>query len=409
MLLSEKYAPTSLNGIVGNDEAIKRIVSFGAEAQAGKIGNPIMIYGNPGIGKTAAAHALAYSNGFDLIELSASDYRSSEMLEKKLLPANSTRNLFNRKIMILFDEIDEISAKFDKGVEQSLLKLIKTRRHPVVLTANDFWNRNILFLRNEVEKVEFKNPRKTDVVKLLVNVLEKEGKSVDLLIVNEIAQRSSGDIRGALNDLEFMMDSPKELMEFMGARDRKVEVFKVLDKIFFSKSFDIARNAMFSSDVDLGTMINWLEQNIPVRYMSKKGKIDAYENLARASMFNDKASRVNYYGYLRYASVIMSAGVAVSNDGSVSMLRNYTFPSNIKYMSVSKGDRNALSKIAAKLSPILHTSKKGILNSYLPMLKIMIDKAKTDYGKERVDEFMMSSFRLEPEEVDKISEYYQFR
>ncbi|MDE1851141.1 MAG: replication factor C large subunit [Candidatus Micrarchaeota archaeon] len=409
MLLSEKYAPTTLSGIVGNEDSVKRLVSFGAEAQAGKIGNPIMICGNPGVGKTAAAHALAYSNGFDLIELSASDYRSAEMLGKKLMPANSTRNLFNRKIMILFDEIDEISSRFDKGVESSLLKLIKARKHPIVLTANDFWNRNILFLRNEVEKLEFKNPKKPEVVKLLVDVLEKEQKTVDLLIVNEIAQRSGGDIRAALNDLEFMIDSPKELMEHMGSRDRKVEVFKVLDKIFFSRSFDIARNAMFSSDVDLGTMINWLEQNIPIRYISKKGKSAAYESLAKASMFNDKASRVNYYGYLRYASVIMSSGVAIANDGSVSMLRSYSFPSNIKYMSVSKKDREALGKIAAKLSPILHTSKKGILNSYLPMLKVMIDKARTDYGKDKVDDFMMNSFRLEPEEIDKISDYYQLR
>ena len=45
-----------------------------------------MICGPSGTGKTSAAHAVAYSNGFDIIELNASDYRDSDTLGKKILP-----------------------------------------------------------------------------------------------------------------------------------------------------------------------------------------------------------------------------------------------------------------------------------------------------------------------------------
>lgn len=409
MLLCDKYAPNSLGAVVGNEEAVKRLLNFAAGTQVGKVGKPIMIYGNSGIGKTAAAHALAYSNGFDLLEFNASDYRDAETLGKRLLPAMGTRNLFNRKILVLFDEIDELSSKYDSGVEAIVLNLVKNSKYPVLFTANDFWNRKIAFLRDHVERLEFKKPKKSDVIKVMENVLAQEGKTMDKKIIDEIAGRSSGDIRGALNDLELMFDSNLELLEYMGTRDRKMEVFAVLDKIFLSSDFDIPRNAVANSDVDLDMLINWVEQNIPSKYLSKNGKREAYEQLSRASMFSEKASRVNYYGYLRYASVILSAGISMANDGAVSMITPYSFPARIRQMSITKKDRNALSEIAAKLSPILHTSKKGVISSYLPMLKVMIDKASPEYDKERIDEFMQGLFRLDADEVDKIREYYQFR
>jgi hypothetical protein len=37
-------------------------------------------------------------------------------------------------------------------------------------------------------------------------------------------------------------------------------------------------------------------------------------------MFNEKASRKSYYGYLRYASILLSSGVSLANNGNASML-----------------------------------------------------------------------------------------
>ncbi|MGC8694778.1 MAG: AAA family ATPase, partial [Candidatus Micrarchaeia archaeon] len=86
-----------------------KLEQFAIECHSGKKPKPLIIYGPPGTGKTTAAHALAYSNGFELIELNASDYRDKEKLEKLLLPASTSQGLFKRKILILLDEIDELS------------------------------------------------------------------------------------------------------------------------------------------------------------------------------------------------------------------------------------------------------------------------------------------------------------
>ena len=201
----EKYAPIPLNMIIGNRNQIDRLINYGAEVQSGKKQRPLLIYGPTGTGKTAAAHAFAYSNGFEIIEFDASDYRDAETLQKRLLPATTSRNLFGSKIIVIFDEIDEISARFDKGIEGILTKLFRESKCPVILTANDYWSRSLVFLREYVERIEFKKPSANDVVSLMNNILAKEGISMDKATVDIIANRANGDVRAALNDLEALV------------------------------------------------------------------------------------------------------------------------------------------------------------------------------------------------------------
>ena len=56
-------------------------------------------------------------------------------------------------------------------------------------------------------------------------------------------------------------------------------------------------------------LLKWVDQNIPVRYLSKKDVANAYSVLALASRFNNNATRTNYYGYLRYSNDLMSGTV----------------------------------------------------------------------------------------------------
>ena len=164
-------------------------------------------------------------------------------------------------------------------------------------------------------RVDFKRPDQTDVAALLERVSKAENKEISKEIIAEIVKRSNGDVRAALNDLEMMFDADPELIEYLGMRDRKSEIFKVLDRIFLSANFDVARNSLISSDVEIDMLINWVGQNIPNKYTSKFGISEAYENLSKASMFNEKASRKSYYGYLRYASILLSSGVSLSSTG----------------------------------------------------------------------------------------------
>ncbi len=406
-MLSDKYTPYTLNGIIGNKAAVARVQQFGADSQLGKHPRPIMIYGPSGTGKTVAARALAYMSGFEIMELNSSDYRDVETLTNKVLPASRTKGLFSKRILILFDEIDELSGKFDSGAERVINQLVRESRHPIIFTANDYWDRKISFLRNSVDKVEFRKISNDTLLAYLKGILVKEGKSVDEHTLAEIAKRSDGDVRGALNDLELMIDAHPDLMESLGMRNRKMQIFGVLDRIFFSSSFESARLAITNSDIDMGMLINWIDENIPNRYRTKKEIMESYANLSKASSLYERASRINYYGYLRYASVMLSSGVSLSSSGNASMLTPYSFPARIQHMSRVKKDKGEMTAIAIKLTRYLHSNTKEIIRTTLPLISAMIEQAKKEPGVD-VHEFMQRAFALEPEETDAITKHFKF-
>jgi replication factor C large subunit len=401
-LLSDKYAPTTLNGIIGNYSAVKRLEEFAIKIHKGERTKPVMIFGATGTGKTSAAHALAYGNGFELLELNSGDYRNTETLKKVLLPAARSRGLFSRNIMIFLDEVDELSKKFDAGAESVISQLIRESRQPIVFTATDFWDQKISFLRNAVDKVEFKKATSSEIIKLLEKIVKGENTEISKDVVQEIARRSDGDIRGAINDLEAMLGADASLLESLGMRDRKIEVFGVLDRIFTSGDFNRPRNAVAKSDIDIGMLINWIDENIPKRYPIRSDISNAYQNLSKASLFYEKAGRKSYYGYYRYASILASSGVSMSNSGRVTMLKQYDFPSNIRYLSSSKKDRNAMNSIAERLAPILHTNKKYIIHNYMPMLKTAIEGSIKREGVERTKEIISMQFNLYEDDMEII-------
>lgn len=395
MLLCEKYTPYTLNGFVGNADAITKLKEFGNTVQQGKRPKPIIVYGPSGTGKTSAVRALAASNGFELLELNASDYRDFETLKKKLLPAASSRGLFNSTVLILFDEIDELSKQFDKGAESAVAQLLREAKQPVVFTANNFWNQRISFLREHVDRVEFKKVSKSTIFEYLKKIAKSEKKAIDDSVLAELAERSDGDVRGAINDLEVVLYGSADIMQNLGIRSHKLEIFRVLDKVFTSNSFFEAKSAVDNADTDLGMLLNWVEENVPSRYSVKSDMDNAYATLADASRFYEMAERVRYYGYLRYAAVLASSGVSLSGEGRARFIAPYAFPSKIKYLSATKAKRNIESNIAEKLR-VLHTNKKEIIASYIPLFKILWKEA----GEKRREELseVFEALELEKEE-----------
>ncbi|MEM0200948.1 MAG: replication factor C large subunit, partial [Candidatus Micrarchaeaceae archaeon] len=394
--------PKTVNGIIGNNDAVTKLIEFAGKIHSKQKPRPTILFGPSGTGKTASAHAVAYGNGFELLELNASDYRDVDTLRKRLKPASESRGLFNKNILILLDEIDELSKKLDTGAEKVVRELIKTSKQPIIFTATDFWNKDISYLRMLVDKIEFKKVNNNELKNYLLDILKKENATMKDEVVEKIVIRSNGDVRGAINDLEIMIGANEELIENIGIRDKKIEIFWILDKIFLSNNFDISRNAVTKSDLDIGMLINWVDENITKRYQSKRDVDEAYSNLALASKYYERASRTNHYEYFKYASVLSSSGITISNKGRTSMLKQYTFPSNIRYMSTTKEERSNLKSIADRLSPLLHTNRKKIISNYIPILKIAIEDSIKKYGKEQTLSNIAFTMGLFQEDIEII-------
>ncbi len=398
MLLYEKYTPHTLKELIGNRLSVEKLRQFGADIKSGKRPKPIMVYGPSGTGKTASIRALANENGFEMLELTSSDYRDAETLRKKLLPAAKTRGLFSNTTLILFDEIDELSSRFDKGAESVILQMLRESRQPIAFTASDFWDQRISFLRNHVERAEFKKVEIKEIIAYMRGIVKAEKQEAEEGALREIAYRSDGDVRAALNDLQMVLMGGNDIIDNLVVRNRKLEVFRVLDRIFMTNSFANAKTAIESSDIDVDMLINWVDENIPNRYWVKQSIDLAYDHLSFASRFFEMAERMRYYGYIKYSNSGI-AGVSISSGGNMKYVSPYAFPSKVKYLSVTKEARGMQSRIAMKLSPYLHTNRHEIISSYLPLFKNLFGNM-ADEKKETLTDSLENDFKLEKEEIE---------
>src|SRR5437667_11903179 len=80
---AEKYRPKTLDEIVGNPTAVAELRKW---ASAWDKGRPdkraVILQGDPGIGKTSAALALANEMRWSAIEMNASESRNAEAIRK---------------------------------------------------------------------------------------------------------------------------------------------------------------------------------------------------------------------------------------------------------------------------------------------------------------------------------------
>ena len=398
------YEVSSLKEIVGNSASLKRMIKFADDINLKNKRIPLLISGPPGIGKTVAVYLLAKKYNWNIIELNASDYRDTDSINKLIVSAN-TRDIFGKKNLIFFDEIDELMPKFDKGAEPAIIKLINNSKMPIIFSANNRWNKKIIFLRNKSESIEFKALTENDIKVVLNELIErlslKKKYNISEAMITAIAKICKGDARSAINDLFAMLGSNSSDMEEIGMRDRKANIFESLDKIFLSNTLTAPLVAAAMVDVDNKMLLNWLDQNIPNRYINALDKYNAFQMLSKASIFYSRALRTQYYIYWRYMNIFMSSGIALSKTNYPSTLKRYEFPKIILELSGSKNERDIKNVIANKLKKVIHSNKKRIINEEMKVIANIIKSSDDD----KILEFLEFYLKLEPKEIKWLKEY----
>ncbi|MEM0149272.1 MAG: replication factor C large subunit [Candidatus Micrarchaeaceae archaeon] len=407
MPIDDFYSVERLDDLVGNEDSIKKLELYASEIESGRKRKPLLVYGPSGTGKTAAVGLLAKKNRWNIIEFNAGDYRDSESISSKLLPAATSTALFRKHNLILLDEIDELAMRFDKGASAAIIELIEKSRHPIVFTANDRWSQKISFLRDKVDYVEFYKIDRKDMLKLLKRLCLKHAISASEDNLNFIVGLSNGDARSAINDLLAIADTEGDASELIGVRDRKIDIFNLLDHIFMANSFAGPLRALSSVDMQNDMLLNWVEENLPSRYTNAEDLSNGFDMLARASMFYSIASRSQYYTYWRYANAFMASGVALAKERNADTLRRYAFPRVIKSLSATKLGRGRAAAIAAKLQRTFHSSRRRIISSEMHMIaqqargallggtakEDLYDRLEFMYGLGRQDqEYLMENF-----------------
>ncbi|CAN8252524.1 unnamed protein product [Cochlearia groenlandica] len=322
---TEKYRPKVPNEIVGNQTLVTQLHNwlshwhdqFGGTGNKGKgkkvndagAKKAILLSGTPGIGKTTSAKLVSQMLGFQAVEVNASDSRGKadskiakgiggsnantvkELVNNESMAANMDRSKHPKTVLIM-DEVDGMSAG-DRGGVADLIASIKISKIPIICICNDRYSQKLKSLVNHCLPLNFRKPTKQQMAKRLIHIAKAEGVEANEIALEELAERVNGDIRLALNQLQYMSlsmsvikydDIRQRLLS--SAKDEDISPFTAVDKLFGYNGGKLRmdeRMDLGMSDYDLVPLL--IQENYINYRPSSTGKDESkrMEAIARAA------------------------------------------------------------------------------------------------------------------------------
>jgi replication factor C small subunit len=197
----EKYRPSRLADIVGQDEIVERLSSY---VKSGNLPH-LLFTGSAGVGKTTAAVTLAReffkdSWQMNFREMNASDERGIDVVRNQIKQFARTTPLGDATFKILFlDEADALTTDAQAALRRTMESYAQTCRF--ILSCN-YSSKIIDPIQSRCAIYRFK-PLGAEAVKEEVRRIAcKEGLSITAGAMDAIVYIAQGDMRKAINALQ---------------------------------------------------------------------------------------------------------------------------------------------------------------------------------------------------------------
>jgi len=361
---TEKHRPKYFIDIRGQELAVEKIKEFLRNFGKGK--KAVILHGPPGTGKTALAYVAANEMRSELFELNASDLRNSEKLREILKPATEQKSLIKKGKIILVDEVDGISG-VDRGGLSELVRLIESSSHPMIITANDIWNKKFSELRKKTEIIQVKEIDYRTIKDIMIEILRKEKKFIDNDILTNIAIKSRGDMRAAINDLQVAASLPDPSQILIDERNKEADIFTALRMVFKGKPNNVLLKIFDSINKPIDEIILWIEENIPAEYQGEE-LVKAYDILSKVDIFKKRIYRQQYWRFLVYENALLSYGISSSKTNEKTGFTSYKKPTRILKIWLNNKKIEKKKSIAKKYARYVHIGEKRALKEF-PTIK----------------------------------------
>ncbi|CAI5947361.1 unnamed protein product [Closterium sp. NIES-64] len=380
----QKYAPKSTADIIANQGLVKQLHDWLAGWEARHLGQggakkgkkggkggagggggaaggdmnkkAVLLSGGPGIGKTTTARLVCAALGFSPLEVNASDSRGKsdakirngmggatsntikEMISNTTLrfsPASSTTKGKQQqqqqvdKAALIMDEVDGMSGG-DRGGVADLIASIKESRVPIICICNDRYSQKLKSLINHCLLLNYRKPTRQQMAKRLRQVANAEKIQIADNALEELAERTGGDMRLALNQLQYMALSCRQLsyqevkqrMQ-ANAKDEDIRPMAAADTLMGygarGKRLDILVDAAMS-DIDLMPLfiqenyLNHVPGNDPSSPHLLARLSQAADAISSGDLVNVQVRRYQQWQHLQFAAVMscITPGLMVS-------------------------------------------------------------------------------------------------
>ncbi|KNE96098.1 hypothetical protein PSTG_10523 [Puccinia striiformis f. sp. tritici PST-78] len=462
-LWTVKYAPKTLGDLCGNKTQIDKIQAWLHDwpkfrrakfTKPGKDGlgmyRCVVLSGPPGVGKTSAAHLVAQTEGYEVIELNASDTRSKKLLETgfKDIVGNSsiagfleTSTQRSEKLVLIMDEVDGMSAG-DRGGVGALNALIRKSQIPIIAIANDMSTPKMKPLKATALSLVFRRPNVNMIRSRMMSIAFKEGMKIPPNVIDQLVEGSQSDIRQIINMLSTWkignsQQGPSKTMDFDQARqmtsenekDAIMSPWTLMSKIFAPQTWSQMSSLSFIDKCNLyfhdHSMLPLFVQDGYVKHdyglarncagQEKAAKKMELLSLAADSIADGDLVDRMIHGPQQHWSLMPLHGVFsvvrpayfCHGPSTTSDFGGFSFPSWFGKNSTQGKLSRVMGEIHGRMRMKISGDKRETLMTYLPVLyPKLIDPLIRDGTGENVDQIieLMDDYYLTKEEWDNLVE-----
>ncbi|MGP8125972.1 MAG: AAA family ATPase [Nitrososphaerales archaeon] len=355
---SEKYRPTSLDDMVGNEEAREKLIVWLKRWKRGA--KAALLVGPPGTGKTTCVHLAAEKLGLQLVELNASDTRTKERLTKRIGEVISSSSLFDSRTLIFLDEVDGLAGRADYGAIEFIKDAVRKSENPVAMAANDPESDEVRKLSSVTSVIAFHRPPPEVVEAHLTRIAGNEGLSFEERDLAAIAKAANGDLRSAINLLQSGVVS---------AKDEEMTTSQAINAFFGAVDEKAALKALRAYPGQPREKLRDLFTGVVKARVHAERKAAALEVVSRADLLMGRILRGKDWRLLRYLDPMLASELwrALGDGGASYSMDGAPWPLQVRIWNDSK----KLKEIGLLAGRRLGISQRGALVEDVPYMLLL--------------------------------------